>query len=375
MGNAASGKPGSPKDDRYVTGDTNWESYELPQLIAMVTEKVDIPALVRLADDWRAAGDETAESADELAAALDELMNFWSGKAAEQARMDVALNAQWLLDLGNKAYTMGTPVEEAAGALKAAQDQMPQLPAVNPAVAPGSAPDAAMFGEAAGGPLAAAIAAAAAGSESAAQAAEDEAQLKRQAVETMRRFETAAMGIDQSIPQFEGPSPILRPRTDPVRTQPPVVPPPAGSTDPPPATWEDLTGQRGSGTSAQQHAGAGGGGAGVGWPTGVGGGAGGGSFAGGPALVPGGSGGRSSGPGASTGVAPHGERVPGMLPAASAGMLDADGHAGVGGAPMAGGMGAGAGGNKDDDHRRRFPFEADGPFAPDSKASPPVIGL
>jgi hypothetical protein len=54
-----------------------------------------------------------------------------------------------------------------------------------------------------------------------------------------------------------------------------------------------------------------------------------------------------------------------------------EGHSGMtgGGAPMGGGMGAGAGGNSASDHRRRFPFEADDPFVLDQKASPPVIGL
>jgi len=74
------------KNDRYVTGGTNWDSYALPQLIAMVNDKVDIPALVRLADDWRFAGDDVTESAKDLAGALDRLMDFWSGDAAEQAR-------------------------------------------------------------------------------------------------------------------------------------------------------------------------------------------------------------------------------------------------------------------------------------------------
>jgi len=348
--------------DQYVQRGTHWESYELPQLIAMVNEKVDIPALIRLADDWRYAGDDLTESAKELGDALDRLMDFWSGDAAEQARTDVALNAQWVGDLGVTANEVGTPVEEAAGALKAAQDHMPQLPAATPPV--GSAPEGAANAGDAGGPLGAAIGGVAAGSESAAQASEDEAKLKLQAVETMRRFESAAISIDQSIPMFEGPDTVIHPDPkDPVRPLP--QPPPALVIDTnTTVSWQQLTG---SGTSAQDFGGRGGGAGGAGhpgFPMGPGGGAG---IAAGPAPMPG------AGPGAA--VTPPVERIgPATLPAAALAM-EPEGHAGMGGAPMAGGMGAGMTGGTGNDHRRRFPFDEEDPFSPDQKASPPVIGL
>ena len=348
--------------DRYVTGGTNWESYELPQLIAMVTDKVDIPALVRLADDWRYAGDDVVESAKDLAVALDRLMDFWSGEAAEQARTDVALNAQWVSDLGATAHEIGTPVDDAAGALKAAQDQMPDLAAITPAA--GSAPAGATDAGAAGGPLGAAIGGVAAGSESAAQASEQEAKLKLQAVETMRRFEAAAMGIDESIPRFEGPDTVIHPS--------PIEPKPIKFA-PPPTTvivdtkttmsWQQLTG---SGTAAQDFGGHGGSAPHPAFPTGGG---------GGVAVGHGSAPGPAPGAGSVSGATPPVERVGiGALPAAGL-PVEAEGHSGMGGAPMGGGMGAGAGGGSGNDHRRRFPLEEDDPFSPDRKASPPVIGL
>lgn len=353
-------------DDHYVKGDTNWESYNLPQLIAMVTDKVNIPALLEQADDWRAAGEEMQESARELGRALDRMMDFWSGAAANQARNDVALNAQWVADLGVTATEVGGPVEEAAGALKAAQDQMPTLPpSITPVIARGSAPQGASEAGFAAGPLGEAIGGVAEGSQSAAQAAEAEAKLKRQAVETMQRFETVAMGIEGSIPVFEGPSSVLRrnPAPEPRPTPPPPPPGLIVNTDVR-MSWRELTG-----TSAANYGGhgggAGGGGAGIGVPAGAG---------TGFELGQGPMAGRSAGTGSGAGGM-AGERV--GLPAANAMPIDADGHhpgmAG-GGAPM-GGMGAGAGGGAGNDHRRRFPFEADDPFTLDEKASPPVIGL
>jgi hypothetical protein len=368
--------------DHYVTGHTNWDSYELPQLIAMVNEKVDIPALVRLADDWRYAGDDLMESARDLGDALDQLMDFWSGDAAEQARTDVALNAQWVADLGETARAVGDPVEEAAGALKAAQDQMPDLPAAQPA--PGSAPVGATNGEAAGGPLGAAIGGVAAGSESAAQASEQQAKLKLQAVETMRRFETAAMSIDAAIPEFIGPDTELHP--DPKEKHPvarPVQPPATTIVVDTNTTlsWQRLTG---AGTSAADFA-AHGAGATHGGPAAGGGFSAGGGHAGGGAggvggVAPGPRPVRGPGVGSVSGATPPPiERVgpgPGTLPAAAALPVELEGHgAGMAGAPMGAGMGAGAGAGTGNDHRRRFPFEEEDPFSPNQKASPPVIGL
>ncbi|MFC7613086.1 WXG100 family type VII secretion target [Actinokineospora soli] len=119
---------GAGSADRYVVGGVNWESYTLEALIAMVADNASPAQLVQLADDWRQAGSEVSDSAAVLETALAQLMEFWSGTAAEQAREDVAANAQWLADLGDTAHQIGDPIQEAAGALKAAQDAMPALP-------------------------------------------------------------------------------------------------------------------------------------------------------------------------------------------------------------------------------------------------------
>jgi hypothetical protein len=348
----------------YVEGHTNWDSYDLPELVSMVHDKVDIPALMGLADDWRAAGDQVVDAARGLGHALDWLMDFWSGAAAEQARTDVALNVQWVSDLGSTAHNIGDPVEEAAGALQAAQNQMPDIPVDAPMA--GAAPDGAEAAKQTGGPVGASIGAVASGTDSAAEAHQQETELKRQAVETMRRFEQAAMSIDQTMPEFEGPSSTLHTKPKPT---PPTTPPPATSAPPPgpggkPPSWDALT--RGD-TAAQGSHGGGGGTHALPVSAGAGASASPGSPAGhGPQL----------GAGVGAGAMPVVERMPGAVPAAAGSILEAD-HGGAmgGGAPMAGGMGAGAGAGSGNDHRRRFPFEADDPFALDQKASPPVIGL
>jgi hypothetical protein len=369
-------------NDRYVTGDTNWESFELLQLVGMVTERVDLNALTALAEEWRSTGGQLGDAARELGDALDRLMNFWRGTASEQARDDVARNAEWIASLGATANQIGTPIEDSAWALRAAQDQMPQFDqAVAVMLGRGSAPDGAAVGESAGGPLGAAIGATAAGTESAAAAQQAQNELKRQAVDVMRRFETAAVGIDAAIPAFEGPDAVRHAPGEPPsprRPQPPGTPPvPPPSSTPP--SWNELTGGQGTGTSS--HTGAGGGsGADRGMRVGAGAPGGGGLS---PTVLPGlgagsgAGGGRLSAGSPHTGSVPTPERLANTVPAMSAGALaDPDGPRGAGGAaPMGGGMaGAGAGG-PGSDHRRRFPVDADDPFALEKKASPPVIGL
>ena len=208
-------------EDQYVNGGVNWSAFTLQELVGMVSDKASAPQLERLADDWRETGDGVVAAADYLADALDDLMNYWSGKSADQARHTVALNAQWVGDLGTTARDMGDPIEEAAGALKSAQEAMPKLPATPPQTVPGSAPQGAEAAAAVtdGSPLGAAVGATAAGSQSAFQAQAEQAEMKRIAVETMQRFEAAAVGIDQATPQFQARSTVLRPRVDdPVRS-------------------------------------------------------------------------------------------------------------------------------------------------------------
>jgi hypothetical protein len=365
--------------DHYVSGGVNWSAFTLQQLVSMVADKASVPQLERLADDWRGTGDGVVDAADYLADALDDLMDFWSGTSADKARHTVALNAQWVGDLGLTAKEMGGPIEEAAGALKSAQEAMPKLPEVPPTTLPASAPrgaeQAALVTD--GSPLGAAVGATAAGSESAFEAQAQQEELKRVAVETMQRFEAAAVGIDRATPQFEAQSNLLRPRVDDIGVTPggdvwiSTVNMTAGVD----MRWQLLTGMNDS-TSAQRTGagsfdGGGGGFAGLGGGASVGG-----SHGGGAGMLPGPISGRSA-------LGDTSDRVAGGaggrgLPTAAAGAAPASGAnhgmmGPMGGAPMAGmGMGGQAGGQ---DYRRRVPFDADDPFDTGEKASPPVIGL
>lgn len=370
--------------DYYVSGGVNWSAFTLEQLVSMVVDKASVPQLERLADDWRLTGDGVTDAADYLAEALDDLMDFWSGESADKARYAVALNAQWVGDLGVTAKEMGDPIEEAAGALKSAQEAMPKLPPTPPAALPGSAPEGAFRSQLVteGSPLGAAVGATAAGSESAFQAQAEQEQLKRVAIETMQRFEQAAVGIDQATPQFEGRGTQLRPRVDDVGVTPggdvwiSTVNVSAGVD----LRWQLLTGMTDTTTSSVRGPSGfdGGGGGGFSGGGGLSGGYGSGSgTSGGFGALPGGavSGRGTIGDTAGFGAGARG----GGLPTGAAGMLPTSG----GSTPMSGGMmpmapmaGAGmAGQGAGQAHRRRVPFDADDPFDTGEKASPPVIGL
>ncbi|GAB1508496.1 PPE domain-containing protein [Actinophytocola sp. KF-1] len=369
--------------DHYVSGGVNWAAFTLEQLVNMVVDKASVPQLERLADDWRTTGDGVADAADYLADALDDLMDFWSGETADKARYTVALNAQWVGDLAMTAKEMGDPIEEAAGALKSAQEAMPKLPPTPPAAVPGSAPEGAELARLVteGSPLASAVGATAAGAESAFQAQAEQEQLKRVAIETMQRFEQAAVGIDQATPRFEGRGTELRPRVDDVEVTPggdvwiSTVNVSAGVD----LRWQLLTGMTDTSSSSMPGVGAydgGGGGGGVGGVSGLSGGIGGSGTGGGFGVMPGPMTGRGT-IGDSAGNL--GGVARGGLPTGAAGVLPTSGggtaHGGMMGpmAPMAGaGMGAQGAGQA---HRRRVPFDADDPFDTGQKASPPVIGL
>lgn len=368
-------------EDQYVSGGVNWSAFTLQELVGMVSDQASVPQLERLADDWRETGDGVTAAADYLADALDDLMNYWSGKSADQARHAVALNAQWVGDLGTTARGMGGPIEEAAGALKSAQEAMPKLPPTPPQAVPGSAPQGADAAQAVtdGSPLAAAVGATSAGADSAFQAQAEQEQMKRIAVETMQRFEDAAVGIDQATPRFEGRSTVLRPRVDDSRLQ-------SGGlwiqqvniatgVD---GRWQALTGMTDTSASAAKRvasfddaggfagnaAAIGGGGLGLGTGFGVVAGpvAGRGSAGGSPELVSGGGGARPlpAAAGTSGVVSPVNTSTPGMT--------------GPIGAPM-GGMGMAGAQLGAQPHRRRVPFDGDDPFDTGEKASKPVIGL
>lgn len=380
------GSAGAGTGDVYVSGGVNWAGFTLEELVSMVADQASVPQLERLALDWRTTGDAVVDAADYLADALDDLMNYWSGASAEKARHTVALNAQWVADLGTTAREMGDPIDEAAGALKAAQEAMPELPAVPPVEQPGSAPHgAAQVAALTGSPLGTAVGATAAGSESAFAARAEQTELKRVAVETMQRFEAAAVGIDRSTPQFLGQNNELVPHGD-------GLDPDQGSgiwirqistatgVD---VRWQILTGVPDGITNAQRASGDLGGGSGMGSLTGGGfAGLGGGGGGGGGALLMGGPvAGRSAlgGEGAERLGAVPGRGAPGLPTAPSGAVIGGTNtpngmHGPMGAAPMGAGMGMGGAGAAQP-HRRRVPFDADDPFDTGQKASPPVIGL
>ena len=369
--------------DFYVSGGVNWPGFTLDELVAMVAEKASVPQLERLALDWRTAGDGIVDTADYLADALDDLMNYWSGPSAEKARSTVALNAQWVSDLGTTARSMGAPIDEAAGALKAAQETMPNMPAIAAAEQPGSAPISAQQAQAVtGSPLGSAVGAAAAGSRSAFAVQAEQDGSKRVAVETMQRFENAAVGIDRATPRFLGQNDKLVPRDD------LVFDPETGrwiekvtTTTTIDARWDLLTNLPIDATAAQRAFGIGDGNGNFalinGNFTGVGGIGGGGSGSMNLSPISGG----NAAVGAIGGAGPEGVggAVPargGVLPTAASGaVLGANGQHGVAGPMGATPMGAGGMVGSTQPHRRRVPYDADDPFDTGQKASPPVIGL
>jgi hypothetical protein len=361
---------GSTGDQKVGGGGVNWAAYTLEQLVNMVADKASVPQLQTLADDWRTTGDGMIAAADYLAESLDDLMNFWSGASAEQARHAVALNAQWVGDLGVTAKDMGDPIEEAAGALKAAQEGMPELPAAVTGVEPGSAHDGAaeVSRVTEGSQLGAAFGGVAAGSESAFESQAGQEELKRIAVETMERFEAAALGIEKAIPEFEEQGTVLRPRVDTVKV------PDVGEqwvekvndTTGVDARWQALTGMTDTSAAGTRFGALDDVGGGVFSGAGsaaIGGGGAGGAL-GGSVLGPGTIGDVPDRIGAT--AARVGMPGGGVSSGATPGMT------GPLGAPMAGAGAQGAGGQE---HRRRVPFEGEDPFDTGETASKPVIGL
>ncbi|MFC7613091.1 hypothetical protein ACFQV2_05095 [Actinokineospora soli] len=257
-----------------------------------------------------------------------------------------------------------------------------------------------------GGPIGAAFGAAIGGIASAFGFGSNKKKMKRKAVQTMQRYETALLGVDGTTPQFNAPSDGVDPGTDPVHGTPPGtgapgpgVPPPSGSLPPdlgsgprvpPPMPtpdlgttpslapgfesgwekrWQGLTGMgpgAGGGPGANGLNGLGGG------PLGFGG-------------LPGAGAGRGVGMGAGAGRGAAGGRGAGRPGLGGLGRGGALGDKQRGAAGRFGrgtgfgqGYGSGAGGarkEEDGEHRRRVPIEDD-PFTPhDLRAAPPVIGL
>jgi len=275
---------------------------------------------------------------------------------------------------------MGGPIDDAAGALKAAQATMPPVPPAPPEAVPGAAPTAAAdMAALTGSPLGAAIGATAEGSTSGFAAQAEQTEAKRVAVETMQRFEEAALGIDRTTPRFLGPDNELRPDPDFVGAT--VNPGEAiwistvTSTAGVDLRWQILTGMTDSAGGSYSGSGSYGAGGGIDPFTGRSLGGVGGVGVG--AVPTGGSVGGGTGQG-SGGRPEFGMAGRGMPTAPSGAVIGGGGPGGMpiggpmGGAPMAG-AGMGAAGTQP--HRRRFPFDADDPFDTGQKASPPVIGL
>jgi hypothetical protein len=384
------------QDDHYVTGGTNWDGYGLESLIKMVAEQSNPAQLQFLADTWRRQGGKLSASAENLQQSLVTLMQYWSGAGADEATNTVARNSKWISDLGDTATQIAEPVDDSGGALRSAQSTMPGAPKSGFWSGLGTAGGAAAAGFAVGGPFGAAAGAVLGGIASAFGFGNSKKKLKKKAVQTMSRYETAILGIDRATPQFGQSSggiadPIWnRPVAGPgVGTLPPGHTPPGGS-----APTGPITG--GTDTSTFP-----GGGFNTGTTP---------SFADGPgarwaSMTGTGPYGLGSTPGVGGfgGLGEDAARNSRMFGAGAAGM----GGLGTGGMPMAGrggygaevergasrygragmagrggaggygpgGMGAGSANKEEDqEHRRRFPVEED-LFTGDMKAAPPVIGL
>ena len=383
------------ENDLWVTGGVNWNGYGLKSLIRMVADRSSTGQLEALAGEWSRHGGAVVRASDDLQRSLTTLMRFWGGSASDEAVRKVMTNATWISELGDTAQRMSGPIMDAAGALRSAQDTMPGMPKNHWWATAGGA---AAAGFAVGGPIGAAFGAALGGIASAFGFGSNKKKMKRKAVQTMERYEGALLGIDQTTPQFGGPSagsnpgdPLApRPTAPPIdRPGVPVVPPGGGvarpvptpvtgdhGTDPafafgPEGRWQSLTGLGpGAASPGLPSLGGGGGsgpGLGLGPLPGMAG-------RGGPVGGPVGRGGGARGAGG-RGAGGRGGGYPGGM----GGRGDRE-FRGRGRFSKSGAFGSGAAGGRredgedDGEHRRTVPIEED-LFSSDLKAAPPVIGL
>jgi hypothetical protein len=377
--------------DRYLSGDVNWDGYDLPTLVAMVASPADPGQVDTVAGLWRSNGALITQSAENLSQSLTTLLQYWHGSAAEQASAAVTNTANWVTAVGETAAKLADSVEDAGGALRSAQSTMPSLASVvAPAVGFNPAAGAALAA-AAGGPMGVASGALVGGLTSMFDAGAGSTATKQQAVQTMQRYEQAATTIDTNTPQF---------------TAPVAWTGDSGTTGTTGGTGVAGGVGVGSLTTATSSA-AGSGNVGQGFNQGtvpsfadnaVGrwnaltgggrlggiGGGGAGSFLGGMFGAGGTADGtegaasrQKAGAANSSAVTNETGGVAARGGSSAAGILeDVGGKGAAGGMPIAGGMGApGArGGGSEADHRRRIPFEEE-PFTTGLKAVPPVIGL
>ncbi|WP_073480784.1 WXG100 family type VII secretion target [Streptoalloteichus hindustanus] len=378
--NVAEARKHARADDQYVTAGTHWDGYSHKALFKMVWQNAEPGQVESVADTWRRQGVDIERRAEELRQSLAGLMRYWSGSAADEATNTVLRNASWLSELGATTTQMARPIDDAAGALRAAQQQMPAPPGgFNWASLAGGA----AAGMAFGGPIGAGIGAVLGGIGSVFGGRSKKRKLKRWAVQTMQRFESAAVGVDNSTPAFRGPGKGtggdgggLGPRQpgDGVGRLPtiPVLPRVPGS---PGGTTPSRTGSRGDSGSvstipsfASSPDGR--------WSALTSGyGSGSGFGLDGQKFGLGGSGGGGARPGAGlgTGALPIGGLpLGGFGPAGRDALRTARPGAGAAGMPWAT-TGAQRRDEEDKEHRRRFPFEDD-LFEVDEKTAPPVIG-
>ncbi|MBM7772085.1 uncharacterized protein YukE [Actinokineospora baliensis] len=191
-------------DDSYVTGGVHWDGYSLKALQRMVGDRANAAQLDMLAAEWSRYGQKVAEASSDLSRSMAKLMQFWSGGASQDASRTVVSNAAWISQLGGTAAQMADPIQDAGGALRSAQSTMPGGSPSSPFLA--TAGGGAAAGFAIGGPVGAAFGAAIGGIASAFGFGSNKKKMKRKAVQTMQRFETAVLGIDGTTPRFGRPA-------------------------------------------------------------------------------------------------------------------------------------------------------------------------
>ncbi len=383
--------------DQYVVPGVHWDGFSHETLFGMVHQQANPAQVEKLADDWDRHGRELTRRAEDLQRSLSALLPYWGGEASDQAARSVIRAVGWMGDVGSTSSAMADPLQDSAGALRSAQSTMPAPPGGSGWL--GAAGAGAAAGFAIGGPVGAGIGAAIGGIGSAFGFGSNKKKLKRRAVQTMQRYEAAAVQVDTSTPRFvdsgvgrigmsdydsrrlgggqvpgagTGPVPppnVIGDPTVPAGTRPSGVVSPVpgfgggGAVGPGGVGWNDLTGRGGPNGF---FGGAGGYAGGLGAPFG------GRGMAGAGVGGTGGAGGRGGafGPGGRYGGAYAGRAGAGAF---GDDHLNRRGGAGAHGAGSPLMPGAGGRGDDDDEHRRRYPYEEE-PFKLDDTVAPPVIG-
>ncbi|HEY7592681.1 MAG TPA: WXG100 family type VII secretion target [Actinophytocola sp.] len=214
------------ENDHYVTGGVNWDGYGLEPLIKMVADRANPAQLDALAGEWSRHGQSVVRASEDLSRSLNTLMQYWSGTAADTALQKVTTNAAWITELGGTAQEMSAPIQDASGALRSAQSTMPGMPKNNWLASAGGG---AAVGFAVGGPVGAAFGAAIGGLASAFGFGSSKKKLKRKAVQTMQRYETALLGVDSTTPQFGQPADGVNPGGGPAGNPDPGIGTPGGA--------------------------------------------------------------------------------------------------------------------------------------------------